>query len=135
MNKLIERLAKSSIGAMFGMVPAWAWCGLLALSLVMFGGYVNGLRWEAKHLKHLDDDSKAVKTATDTQAAQNQTAATDYIQTVADGKVKIEYRTKEVKIYVEKNNRLSAGAGVDCRVDADFVSVYNHTSPATKAAD
>ena len=135
MNKLIQRFAKSSLGAMFGMVPSWALYGALALSLVMAGGYLNGLRWSAKYDKHVLNDMTSVAQSLAAQALLNQAASIEYAQAVSDVKIKVEVRTKEVKIYVEKNNRLSVDAGMDCRVDADFVSVYNGTSAAAKAAD
>ena len=129
-----------SLLALLGMFKNRAVLYVVGAILLLFGL----IAWHKSGVNRAVEDERArltaafeqaAKEAKDAQSLLNQSAATDYEQTVADGKVKIEYRTKEVKIYVEKNNRLSANAGVDCRVDADFVSVYNHTSPAAKAAD
>ena len=60
MSKFIGWLAKTSVGSMFGAVPPWVWYGMVALTLMMCGGWVNGMVWELKYDKHLAADNKAV---------------------------------------------------------------------------
>jgi hypothetical protein len=44
MNNLLAKLAKSSLGAAFSVVPPWAYILLLVIGSCLFGGWVNGMR-------------------------------------------------------------------------------------------
>ena len=126
LNALIAKVTKSSVGAAFGVIPAWVWYGVIALVLVMFGGWVNGQRWELKYSKHIAQDVQAIAASITAQSADNTAAAAQYV--IVEGKERIKYveRTKEAKDY-EKQNQSDAPR--TCRandwVGAEFERLYN----------
>lgn len=122
----IKALGKTSGVAMLGLMPAWAWYGLIALSLVMFGGWINGQRWELKYNAHISADSTRVEQAKTAQSNDNTVAATQYV--IVEGKEKIKYveRTAKAKDYEKRNQ---SDAPRTCRandwVGDEFERMYN----------
>ena len=69
---MLEKLKRSSVGALFGVIPPWLLYLLVALALMMAGAKLNGMRWAAKYerLQHSYESAQAQAQAVAAQQTQ-----------------------------------------------------------------
>lgn len=127
MNKLLQ----SSFVAMLGMVPSWLLFGLMALTLLMAGGWINEQRWQAKYQRHLNEDQQAIQKAKTAQATDNQSAAIAYITADNQQKSTVIERHNEAKSYETHSKPTVNTSPRECTADDfvgdEFVRLHNHT--------
>ena len=75
---MLTKFKQSSLWALFGVVPPWLLCALVALALMMAGAKLNGLRWAAKYerLQHGYESAQAQAQAVATEKSTENATAT-----------------------------------------------------------
>jgi FtsZ-interacting cell division protein ZipA len=138
MNQWITRLRQSSLAAMFGVVPSGLWYGVIALALLMAGGWINEQRWQAKYQRHVNEHQTTSQAVKDAQAMDNQVATVGYITFEHQQKTETLERREEVKVYEQqsktKNDQASRLCAAHDGLDDEFVRVYNQASTNVPAA-
>lgn len=123
-------LIKSSLGGLIGMMPKWAWYGLVALALLMAGGWINGQRWQVKYQALQTAQAQAIEQAQSKQAALNTQAAEQFQQESQTAQKHYEARTQQIDHYAKTNQNRP-----NCAVDDDFIRLYNDTSAVTQPSN